>query len=278
VRAAKDAPDELVVVATPPFSGPAAARNAGVRQAGGDVVAFVDSDVLVHRDAFTRIRAAFAEDPDLVGVFGSYDDTVATRSTVAAFRNLLHHVVHQRSGGEAATFWAGLGAVRRNAFEAVGGFDEARYPRPSIEDVELGGRLARVGRVVLDPALRGTHLHEWTLRSMVRTDFSRRGVPWVALMAERRSVPASLNVGVRERLSALTAVAAVGAALARRPALAAGAVGAGVALNLDLYGALGRRLGPPGVAAGVPLHVLHQLVGVAAVPAGLVVALRRRPR
>ena len=35
---------------------------------------------------------------------------------------------------EVDTFWGGCGAVRRSAFVAVGGFDEARYPRPQIED------------------------------------------------------------------------------------------------------------------------------------------------
>jgi glycosyltransferase involved in cell wall biosynthesis len=278
VRRASDTPDHLVVVATPPGAGPAAARNAGAREAACDVLVFVDADVLVHADAFVRIREAFASDPELVALFGSYDDTVATRGAVAAFRNMLHHVVHQRSAGEVSTFWAGLGAVRAGTFAAVGGFDEGRYPRASIEDIELGGRLADRGRVVLDPALRGTHLKEWTLWTMVQADFARRGVPWITLMAERRSVPTSLNLGVRERASALTALATVGALLARRPALAAAALGAGVALNVDLYRALGRRLGTRGVVAGVPLHVLHQLVGAASVPAGLAVALRRRPR
>ena len=43
------------------------------------------------------------------------------------------------------TFWTGLGAVRRDAFLAVGGFDGARYPHPSIEDIELGRRLFAAG-------------------------------------------------------------------------------------------------------------------------------------
>jgi hypothetical protein len=34
--------------------------------------------------------------------------------------------VHVSSPGPAATFWAGLGAIRRDAFDAVGGFDEWR--------------------------------------------------------------------------------------------------------------------------------------------------------
>lgn len=276
VRAAAEGPDELVVVASPAGSGPAAARNAGAQEASGDVLVFLDSDVLVHPDAFARIRAAFAADDGLVALFGSYDDVVLTRGVVAGFRNLLHHVVHQRSAGDATTFWAGLGAIRAAALERAGRFDAERYPMSSIEDIELGGRLASLGRIVLDPELQGTHLKGWTLRTMVVTDFARRGVPWVELMAERRSVPATLNLGLRERASVVAALAAAGAVVTRRPRLVAGAVGVGVALNADLYALLARRLGARGVAAGIPLHILHQLVGVAAVPFGLAAARRRQ--
>ena len=40
----------------------------------------------------------------------------------------------------------------------VDGFDE-HYDRPSIEDIELGGRLLdRGARIVLDPDIEGKHL------------------------------------------------------------------------------------------------------------------------
>ena len=278
VRASSEPPEELIVVATPRRAGPAAARNDGATRATGDVLVFLDSDVLPHPDAFARIRAAFAENGDLVAVFGSYDDRLATTGLVSGFRNLLHHTVHLRSAGDATSFWAGLGAVRADAFAAVEGFDEQRYPTASIEDVELGGRLAGRGRLVLDPELQGTHLKEWSLGSMIATDFSRRGVPWVELMADRGEVPATLNVGPRERASALAALLAAVALVRGRRTTAGAALAAGVALNLDLYRAVGRRLGARGVAAAVPLHVLHQLVGIAAVPFGLAASLRRRAR
>jgi hypothetical protein len=269
-------PDEIVVVEEPPAVGPAAGRNAGAARASGDVLVFVDSDVMVHADALDRVRAALDADPGLVAVFGSYDDRVATKGTVAAFRNLLHHVVHQRSGGEAVTFWAGLGAIRREAFEAAGRFDADRYPRASIEDVELGTRLAVQGRVVLDPAIRGTHLKEWTLRTMVHTDFARRGMPWAQLMIERREVPATLNLGARERLGAAAALLAAVALVSRRPGVAAMALGAQVALNRDLYRLLADRIGVRGAIAGVGLHGVHHLVAVAAAAAGLAAHVRER--
>jgi hypothetical protein len=269
-------PDELIVVDRPAELSAAAARNVGAAEATGDVLVFVDSDVAVHRDALARIRDAFESDPGLTAVFGSYDDTPSAPGRVSLFRNLLHHHVHHRGAGPAETFWTGLGAIRRSVFADLGGFDEGRYRHTSIEDVELGDRLVRRGhRIVLDPAIQGTHLKTWTLRSMVWTDFARRGVPWVALQVRNRRISATLNLGWRHRVSALACVVATAALLGRRPAPAALALGAFVGLNLPFYRLLWRRAGGVGTAVGVGLHGLHHLVGVAAVPAGVLAALGR---
>ena len=50
-------PDELLVAAEPAGATPAAARNLAAARATGDVLVFVDADVLVHRDALDRIRS-----------------------------------------------------------------------------------------------------------------------------------------------------------------------------------------------------------------------------
>jgi Glycosyl transferase family 2 len=276
IDAASAAPEEVIVVSEPPLAGPAASRNAGAERAVGEVLVFVDADVEVHADTFTQIRDAFERDPGLVALFGSYDDAPSAPGVVSAFRNLLHHEVHQESAGPATTFWAGLGAVRRDDFRRIGGFDAERYAVPSIEDVELGMRLSADGaRIVLMPEIQGTHLKRWSLWSMVRTDFAQRGVPWVGLIIESGGSSA-LNLGMRHRLSALASVLGVGALVLRRPrvALAAGAVL--VALNHRFYALLVRRRGAPEAALGVLLHALHHVVSAAAVPFGVLRWARSR--
>lgn len=271
IYAAHDGPDEVIVVADRGLNGPAHARNVGAGRAQGSLLAFVDADVAVHRDAFARTRAAFDADPELAVLFGSYDDAPAAKGAVSGFRNLLHHHVHQSSPGLAATFWAGLGAVGRETFEACGGFDADRFPYSSVEDVELGMRLSGSGwRCVLDPQIQGTHLKEWTLRSMIHTDFRRRALPWILLLLRAGSAGAHsrgvLNFGPRHRTSAGLTVAATLGLSARKPLVSAAALGTMACLNRDLYRLIARRRGRVEAILAVGLHAVHHLTAAAAVP------------
>jgi len=275
IRAADGGPEELIVVEE--GGGPADARNRGAARASGDVLVFVDADVVVHPDAFARIRRTFEGDSSLAALFGSYDDRPAAPGAVSAFRNLLHHHVHHAGAGPATTFWAGLGAVRRDAFEAVGGFDAERYLVPSVEDIDLGTRLAAAGhRIELDPALQATHLKAWGLRGMIESDLWHRGVPWVELLLRHGSRSAALNLGWRHRASAAASLLTVAALLRGRLRTAVLGIAALVALNRSFYALLARRRGRAEAAAGVGLHALHHLVAALSVPVALVERLRRR--
>lgn len=276
IRSTSEPPDELIVVDQPDAGGPAAARNAGALNATGDVVVFVDADVEVHEDTFTRIRAAFQDDPELTALFGSYDDRPGAPGPVSVFRNLLHHHVHQTSAGPAETFWAGLGAVRVDVFRSVGGFDAERFQTPSVEDIDLGMRLAADGhRITLNPRVQGKHLKRWTLLSMVQTDLFSRGIPWTGLLMRRRSTSGALNLGWRHRLSAGSCLLGVGAGAAQEGFLLLLAPLLLLSLNRSFYSLLLRRGGPVTATAGVMLHALHHLTAVAAVPMGIAAHLSR---
>lgn len=277
LRAGRRQPDELVLQRRPPCCGPAAARNEGAVRSTAEVLVFVDADVEVHADALARIAERFAAEPELTAVFGAYDQAPAAPGLTSRFRNLLHHHVHAEAAGEAETFWAGLGAVRRDAFERVGGFDARRFPRPSIEDIELGRRLRRAGgRIVLDPEIRGRHLKAWTAASMVRTDFWRRGVPWARLLLRDGGGSDVLNLGWRHRLAAAASLGLLAALALRRPRLALLALLVSAALNRRFYALLARRGGPRLLIAGLGLHQLHHLTAAAALPVAAFLHLRDR--
>ena len=199
-------PVQVVNLAEGP-RGPAYARNRGAEAAHGSLLFFVDADIVLAAGALQRVVNIFRERPDVAAVFGSYDARPAAAGLISRYRNLLHHYVHQNGKSEASTFWAGCGAIRRSVFQEVGGFDEKRFPRTSIEDIELGYRLRQSGyRILLDKELQGKHLKHWNLRSIIRTDITCRAVPWSRLILETGESPDDLNLKRTQRLGGALAM------------------------------------------------------------------------
>lgn len=187
----------------PHQSGPAAARNFGAQQARGKILLFLDSDVVVKPDTLKRVVEDFEKNPGIAAVFGSYDDDPAEHDFFSQYKNLQHHFVHQQSNTEAVTFWAGCGAIRREDFCQIGGFDQERYCEPAIEDIELGLRLKKMGyRIILDKALQVKHLKRWSFLSLLRTDIFARAIPWSKYMLESQQLVKDLNLQTSDRISA----------------------------------------------------------------------------
>ena len=193
-----------LVLQTPERGGPAGARNLGALSATGEILFFVDADVVIQRDATPLIRQRFQKDPMLAAIFGSYDDDPAEKNFLSQYKNLLHHFVHQKSNPDATTFWAGCGAVRKDIFHSVGGFNAQMYPHPSIEDIELGFRIKLNNHsILLEKSLQGKHLKQWTIYSLLRADILFRAYPWSKLIAQAGEVPNQLNLETSQRISSM---------------------------------------------------------------------------
>lgn len=266
--------------------GPAAARNLGARKAEGSILMFVDADVELHADAVERVRQRLRRDPSLQAVFGSYDDRPAAPGLISRFRNLLHHHTHSSQPGAACTFWAGCGAVRRDRFLELGGFDADLYRQPCIEDIEFGLRLhERGGAIQLDPTIAGTHHKRWTLGLMLRTDILQRAIPWSQLLLNRRQIPATLNLSRSAQLSAvLTLLLLCTPATLLFPGLwpwplpvAATALTLLLLLNRSFLALLQRRGGLPLASAGAALHLLYLLYSSLSFLAVLLLSTANRP-
>lgn len=193
-----------VVISTERQAGPAAARNLAAQTARGEILLFIDADVVVRPDTIAKVAARFENHPEMSALFGSYDDEPAEQNFLSQYKNLQHHFIHQTSSREASTFWSGLGAVRRNVFIDMGGFDCKKFAVPSIEDIELGIRLRSAGhRIVLDRDIQAKHLKKWQIVSLLRTEIFCRAKPWSKLIIQNQGMINDMNLKTSDRLSAI---------------------------------------------------------------------------
>jgi GT2 family glycosyltransferase len=244
--------------------------------ARGTYLFFVDADTVPQPALIESARKVVAAFPE-IAFFGAYDDDPADKTLVSSYKNLFHHYTHQRSADNHErinTFWCGCGVIRRDRYLAVGGLSEL-YDKPSIEDIEIGGRLKALGMSIrIFPQLRVKHLKKWTFKNWVFTDLFRRGIPWVRLMRARKDWTSQLNFSWSQRIANLGAVAFVicSPLTLTHPAWALlGLLGLGsfLVLNFKFFYLVRWKRGRRACIAVLPLHIVYALICVAALIAGL---------
>jgi GT2 family glycosyltransferase len=130
---------------TQPNQGPAAARNAGIRQARGTYIAITDHDCIADPDWLLAIHTIFENNPDVLGIEG---ETVSLPEQITPFT----HQVVNRTGGMYATCNI---AYRKSVLDQLHGFDED-FPY-GHEDTELSLRVRSLGRIRFSPEARILH-------------------------------------------------------------------------------------------------------------------------
>ena len=257
--------------------GPAYARNRGVEVATGEFVCFVDADVRVRVTTLRDLLAMLQGDVRLAAVSCAYDAGVDASGFVTGYRHLvLHHLQVVADGSD--VFSSACAMARRDVVREAGMFDEWRFPRPQVEDVELGNRLRALGhRAVLRAALQVGHDKRWTLRSALASDVRDRMVPFMRVLGRATDADSSqlrrftTATPLRATIVALgLGAVAAGFATHRRWLLAAGAalLVLALALNAILLARFARTRGVFFAAAAAPVHLVFELVNGAAMAGG----------
>lgn len=131
-------------VAREPKKGTGYARQRGFLEARGDLVAFIDADVLLPNGWYEKIVAEFNADSKLVCLSGPvfYDGINTWQAALIKFYWLLAQLVYFLVGYMAI---AGNLAMRRDALQKMGGFDTSIHFYG--DDIDTARRASKFGKV-----------------------------------------------------------------------------------------------------------------------------------
>lgn len=159
--------------------GAAVSKNAGARDARGNIVLFTDADVLLRPDTLSLV-AEVLDDATVVAVVGLLGRELRYQNFASQFKNLWMHFTYTRLAssrdGERGVglFYTSIAAIRRDVFLRMQGFDSNYRGASVTEDIEFGQRLLSAGhKVRLDGRLVVEHLKCYSLRGLLDTDLKR---------------------------------------------------------------------------------------------------------
>jgi glycosyltransferase involved in cell wall biosynthesis len=193
-------------------SGPAAARNNGVRQAEGAIILFTDADCEPQHNWIEEMLKPL-DDNQVVGVKGIYktrQEELIARLVQIEYEHKYERMKKFRYIDFIDTYSAGY---RKDIFMKYGGFDE-RYPRASVEDQEFSFRLSRDGhKMVFNPEAVVYHRHSARLMEYLRKKY--KIAFWKAFLLRRHPgkvktdthTPQSLKIQMPLALGTLLGIA-----------------------------------------------------------------------
>ncbi len=187
--------------------GPAAARNAAVKRARGEILVFLDADVICYPDTLAKIAEKFKEDHDLTAITGVWDKHQHTKSFFPQFkamRDWSYWTNERDRNGYYYLFSTRNAAIRRDVFTRLGGFNEAFR---QMEDVELTYRIAKRYAIIFAPDVR-VH-HEFEGFFAVAKKYFWRSFYWTKLYGTHRKFD-TVATTVSETVTAATGVAGIG--------------------------------------------------------------------
>lgn len=151
-------------------SGPAAARNLGALNARGEILFFIDSDIIIEKDTLQKIVYAIENRAAVTGMY-------ARKPYLKKFFSLYHNYYAHRSQNETSNFTfmfhSSCGAIRKDVFQKINGFNE-EMKKPTVEDVEFGYRLMENGyKVYFDKGIKVIHFTNYTFLKLLKSYFHK---------------------------------------------------------------------------------------------------------
>lgn len=154
-------------------SGANNARNYGAQYAKGELLVFIDSDIVIGRETLLGIVETLEEE-DLDAVVGLYTAKHRHETLVSQYKNLWVRYSYIKSPPVIDWLFGAISGMKRQAFEQLGGFNAELLAQYGHDDIELGKRFARAHlNIMLNMDIEVEHLKCYTLGSFIRNEYLR---------------------------------------------------------------------------------------------------------
>jgi len=188
IRSLIDGKENYTLIDQPENRGAAAARNAGGKRAKGNILMFIDSDIIINEDTVKKVSNFFKAHEDADAVVGLPDSRKSFSNWASQHFNLRIHYNYIHLPERIGHLYTSICALKKKVFESVDGFNENMK---SEEDPELGFRLSDAGFVIYtDKTLSVHHYKHISFWGLMKNDFKRSASR--ARLMLRRSMTESL--------------------------------------------------------------------------------------
>ncbi len=149
------------------------ARNLGASAAKGDILMFMDSDIVIGRETMLGIVESLEENY-IDAVVGIYTARHRHESFVSQYKNLWVRYSYIKSPPAIDWLFGSISGIKRQAFEKLGGFNVELLAKHGHDDIELGKRAAQAKlNIELNMDIEVEHLKNYTLLSFIKNEYNR---------------------------------------------------------------------------------------------------------
>ncbi|MEN8262306.1 MAG: glycosyltransferase family 2 protein [Nitrospirota bacterium] len=167
--------------------GPARARNRGVNEARGEIIFFLDSDVIVLDGTVPEVRDYFQENPSANCVIGVCATEPLNKGFVPKYMAMFEYIhLLDTPGNKVSVFAPRCGAIKKELFLEAGGYDES-YKGADVEDFELARRINKLDSIFLNSKMLVRHQFVNNFEEAVKNYF-KRAVMWIQLFLKDKQL------------------------------------------------------------------------------------------